>query len=776
MPSRTLAWILLAAAPLAAASRSQNPMDLTVDYTVFQNPPGDYHGTRWLTVRLTNVTEASLVESIDQAAASGAYGSFMMTPDGGKTTGLSEAYMKSSRRPPSDTGIGYLSEDYFRLYRAAAEEGDKKNLPLRTLYDELQYPSGMAGGLLYSKYPEDGAKSLEEVEKDVTGPARVELEIPLATGIYVGAVLFNLDTLARIDVSGGKTAHGVAFEVPKGKWKAMLFYLDPTFRPNSTKGGAMDYLSASAVDKFIHMTFDAYYEHLKPYFGTTIQMSFYDEPSMHLSNGRMWTAGFNQAFQKKYGYSPMKYYPALWYDIGPETAAARNALFGFRAALYAENYIGRVAAWCAAHGIDMSGHQDQEEVRNPVAISGDLMKVFEYQQIPGIDDIYYNGRSNVSYKVVTSSAFNWDKPLVMAETYAAYRQMTPAKAYKTAMDQMAMGVNLQIGNRPPAVAKDLDAFIARSAYLLRHGRHVADIAMLYPIASLQADYYFASPPSSNRPSSAPWFYWALEGGLIPPENDYMDLGEMLYRAMRVDYTYLHPEVLTGRSTIEKGRIVLNNQENREEFPVLIVPGGDTLSADSARRIAEFYRSGGTVIATHKLPLKSAEFGRDGEVRAMVGEVFGFPEREPMTAEIRPMIDDYKNYFAHRNAAGGRSYFLPQPDLKQMAAVLKEAIPVLDVDIEQPPAWPVKMGPEYDGALTYIHKVKDGHDIYFFSNSKDTPVDTQVVLRGNKKLELWDPHTGERQGVECGHTEVGGQAVTSVQVSLKPVSAVFLIGE
>jgi len=52
----------------------------------------------------------------------------------------------------------------------------------------------------------------------------------------------------------------------------------------------------------------------------------------------------------------MKYYPALWYDIGPETAAARNALFGFRAQLYAENFIGRIAAWCAAHGIDMAGH------------------------------------------------------------------------------------------------------------------------------------------------------------------------------------------------------------------------------------------------------------------------------------------------------------------------------------------------------------------------------------------------------------------------------------
>ena len=64
---------------------------------------------------------------------------------------------------------------------------------------------------------------------------------------------------------------------------------------------------------------------------------------------RIWTPDFNAAFQKRYGYSPMKYYPALWYDIGPNTAAARDALFGFRASLYEENYIKRLDDWCAEH-------------------------------------------------------------------------------------------------------------------------------------------------------------------------------------------------------------------------------------------------------------------------------------------------------------------------------------------------------------------------------------------------------------------------------------------
>ena len=774
---RTVTLFLLACVLATAARRSQNPADLVVDYANFKEPPGEYRGHRWFGFRLSDITESSIVKGLEQSGKSDSYGNLMIGPDGGLTTGLSEAYMANSHRRPGLTGVAYLSEEYFRLYRLAIEEGLKNHLPLRVLYDEWAYPSGIVGGLFYSKFPEAAAKSLEMVEKNVTGPAAVELEIPMPDGMYVGTVLMNRDTLERIDASDRQPAgNKVVLQAPKGNWKAMVFYLDPGFRPQSTKGGFVDYLDPGAVDKYIGLNFEPYYSHLKEFFGNPIQMSFYDEPAMHLSNGRMWTPGFNEGFQKKYGFSPMKYYPALWYDIGAETAAARNALFGYRAQLYAENYIGRVAAWCEAHGIDMSGHQDQEEVRNPVGISGDLMKVFEHQQIPGVDDIYYTGRSNVGYKVVTSSAFNWDKPIVMAETYAAYRQMNPKVAYKTAMDQYAMGVNLQIGNRPAEVGPQLDRFVGRMSYLLRHGRHVADVAVLYPIASMQSAYYFASPPSSNRPGSSPTFYWALEGGLIPPELDYMDLGEMLFRGLRVDYTYLHPEVLTRRTSIGKGLLTLDNQENREEFRVLIVPGGDTISAGAARRILEFYRGGGTVIGTHKLPMKSAEFGRDGEVREMVGEVFGFPERDPMTAEIRPVVDDFKNYFANRNASGGRSYFLPQPDIRLVNAVLKEAVPVRDVDIQEPPMWPVKLGPDYDGALTYIHKVKDGRDIYFFANSRDTAVDTKVVLRGARKLALWNPHTGERKPAEWTQSELGGQTVTTVRLVLDAVAAVFLVQE
>jgi hypothetical protein len=494
---------------------------------------------------------------------------------------------------------------------------------------------------------------------------------------------------------------------------------------------------------------------------------------------RMWTAGFNAAFQKKYGFSPMKYYPALWHDIGPETAAARNALFGFRGELFRENFIRKLNDWCAAHGLRFGGHLDQEEPVNPTPLNGDLMKVFEHQAVPIVDDIWWWGRTNVAYKIVTSSAFNWDKPVAAAETYAAYRVLDEKIAYSVAMDQFAMGVNFQVPARTAQPKRaEVNDYVGRLSYLLQHGRHVADIAVLYPSASLLAAYrnlggvQFPTGAGENPPQIMETAY-GREGGPVYG-MDYQALGETLFRGLRVDYTYLHPDVLVGRSSIANGKIVLNNKENREEFSVLFLPSGDTISATVAARIREFYEKGGKVIATGLLPTRSAEFGKDAEVRRDIYEVFGVSPDEPLKADVR-RAQDRQNfyvfwYYSRKNPAGGQSLFLPntQPWLVDFA--LRQVLPVRDVDIQQPIVTP-KVGPDYDGALTYIHKVKDGRDIYFFANSSPRDIDTKVVLRGAKALKVWDPYTGAT-GRQVEATI--GETTTTLRLALPSTTSLFFI--
>jgi hypothetical protein len=758
--------------PSSSAPKGVSDATNVLSFDLFREPPREFRGVRWGGFGLTNLTDSSATKSIRAGALSNSWGSTLLGPGGGPTTGLSEAYLKASHRKQSGAGVVYLSEEYFRIYKLAIEEGLKYNFPVSTLYDEWTYPSGIVGGQFYSKYPEDVAKSIEIVEKNITGPVTAELEIP--AGIYVGAVMMNMDTYQRIDVSKSLSGNNIIrCKIPKGNWKLMGFFLNSEFRPASQKGGFVDYLSREAVTKYIALNFDPYYAHLKEYFGTVIKRTIYDEPAMHLSDGRMWTPGYNAEFEKKFNYSPMTLYPALWYDIGPETAAARNALHSFRADLFAENYLGQMADWCESHGIKLSGHLDQEETRNPTGVNGDLMKAFKHQHIPAMDDIYFAGRSNVAYKIVASSCYNWDKPEFFVETYAAYRTLTPEISMRVALDQLAMGVNMQLsvtGKTP-----EMDMWLGRSCYLLRGGRHVADIAVIYPIASLHSAYSFSGPPKSSRTGSAPDMYYAYEGGIVPPEIDYMNLGETLFRSLRIDYTYLHPDIIVDRCSVDNNRLVLNNKVNFEEFRVVFLPGGDTFSAEAAKKLMEFYRKGGTIIATSKLPARSSEFNRDKELQAAVTEIFGISSGNPLTTEITIVPDDFTSYFKNSNSNGGRGYFVPQPYYNIISSILKEVITVKDVDIQLPPMVPVKMGISYDGALTYIHKVKDGRDIYFFSNSSNDSVNASVRLRGDKNLEIWNPHTGETEKAELTKAEVNGEAITTIKLFLKPVSSLFFVG-
>jgi hypothetical protein len=380
------------------------------------------------------------------------------------------------------------------------------------------------------------------------------------------------------------------------------------------------------------------------------------------------------------------------------------------------------------------------------------MKVFEHQAVPTVDDIWWWGRSNVSYKIVTSSAFNWDKPMAAAETYAAYRVLNEKIAYAVAMDQFAMGINFQIPARTQQPKRpEVNEYVGRLSYLLQHGRHVADIAVLYPSASLLAAYRNVGGVQfplglGEQPPQIMETAYSREGGPIYG-MDYQNLGESLFRGLRVDYTYLHPDVLVNRSTIAGGKIVLDNPENREEFRVLFVPAGDTIPTAAAVRIKQFYEQGGKVIATGLLPTRSAEFGKDREVRQAIYDVFGVSPGEPLKADLR-RAQDRQNfyvfwYYTRKNQAGGQAMFIPntQPWLVDFA--LRQVLPQRDVDIQQPIVTP-KVGPDYDGALTYIHKVKDGRDIYFFANSTANEIDTKVVLRGKKSLKIWDPHIGTAQ--------------------------------
>ena len=169
-----------------------------------------------------------------------------------------------------------------------------------------------------------------------------------------------------------------------------------------------------------------------------------------------------------------------------------------------------------------------------------------------------------------------------------------------------------------------------------------------------------------------------------------------------------------------------------------------------RRISDFYDQGGTVIFTTRLPFKSAEFGKDREVTSIIQSIF--PRGEKETGSVK------------ENSRGGKAVFLSHPDGPGIREVLNQTVGDFDVE------YPVFKN------LQYIHKVVDGRNLFFFANTGSSPVKTMVILRGEMKLEEWDPYSGLVNSALTG-TEVHRKpalSFTQVKIELPPYRSCFLV--
>ncbi|MEM7030838.1 MAG: glycosyl hydrolase [Chloroflexota bacterium] len=652
----------------------------------------------------------------------------------------------------------YMRLDYLNYYGQALDMMNQLGMKA-SLYDEYWFPTGSAGGQLADAFPQHVSKRLDKTEADIIGPRTYQTTI--GEGTLMAVVAMENTTNQRIDLTDLVTNGSLTWSVPAGSWKIMVFR---TVTDGSQ--GIVDYLDPEAVRALIQLSQARYYYKFPDHFGSTIEMTFYDEPTFWLVQGaRAWTDQFNQKFEAAHGYDPRIYYPALWYDIGPDTAAARNALFGFRATLYANGLPKETNDWAVNHGLPLgaTGHIFIEEPINPVGHSGDLMKAFKHQAIPGIDRIGFgDDLIEKVYKVVSSSAYNYDKDLVMSETYG---NMNPSVEglYRIAIEQYAKGVNLLIPHAiwydtsevtfPPELSyrdttygpalANFNDYIARLNLLLQDGRHVADIAVLYPMATLQAGYFFDGGD----------IFW---GEPTPPEADYMDVGATLSEAAKLDFTFIHPEVLDETISVDGAVLNLNNTRNYEQYRVLIIPGSKTIAWSNLQKIKQFYDQGGVIISTKQLPFYATEFGHNTDVENTIQALFG---QNPQN----PTIPAPANYSLQTNANGGKAYFsLSHTHLPE---ILNDALAVYDVETISGFA-----GLDY----SYLHKVRGDTHIYFFANYSQDAKSGVVQIKGHFNPQLWNPHTGGITTPTFTPTIAHNENVTHIQLALPPANAQFVL--
>lgn len=717
------AAVILCAAPAASQTAGQ-----------FADPPMKYRPTPLWFWNNTEVTREGVDTQLRALRDECGYGGVSILPFG-------------ARFAPE-----YLTDEYFGLYEYTATKAAELGMQM-ALYDEYGFPSGSGGAInadgvprFARLHPDLAMKRLDKFEEDVKGgkPYRAEVR---QEGELMAIVAMDTRTNKRIDLTDSVSDGIVEWDAPAGDWKVMQFVCVTDGDPN------MDYLSRKAAEAYIAMTHEQYFKRMPEAFGSTITHTFFDEPTIYRAQARVWTPSFNDEFEARTGQSPALLYPALWYDIGPETGAARNLLFGVRSDLYAEAYPEAVSRWSRSHGMLATGHQDNEEVINPVGTSGDLMKCFSRQDIPGIDKIGGDRPAERFYKIVSSAAYNWDHSLVMSETYGAMGNIDWETLYGIAMDQFAKGINVLIPHaawyddtnvtflpelswRNPLYADGLyefNTFLGRMHLMMQNeGRTVADIAVLYPIHTMQAEHRFDGPLTP------------YQGGVSIPYLDYVEVGEALSNSLGRDYIWLHPEVLADKCTAGRGGLKLDNEIQYNTFNTLIIPASATISVRTLEQALELFRRGGRVIFTSRLPEKAAELGKDAEIVRLTGELL------PAGAE------------SNSNNKGGQVAFVANPTPENLAAALRSDRPA-DISFGGRP-------------LRYIHKSLNGRELFYLANLENEDFSGEITIRGKMNLEAWNPHTGETTPLDAKSGKQGGQKVTRAQVEIPAQSSLFIVGE
>ena len=694
-----------------------------------------------------------------------------------------------SMQPPTEPA--YLSEEYFDVYGCILDTAKELGMTV-VFYDDCDFPSGTAGNQMRREHPESLLKYLARGSATVAGPG--EAVIPMPDGVLMSVVAKNLDNGKREAVTsqavfsdpppssaGQSEGDGqppkeqrkvVRWKAPAGKWEVQAFVC-------ATVPGTelVDYLDPQAIRQFLSLTYDQLEKRFGKHFGTTIRMSFFDDlTAMHAPDCLMWTPAFREKFLQRFGRSAEPYYPALWEDIGADTAAARSALYSVRNEMFAAGYPGVSEEWCAKHGVKSSGHPSAAYNPTPLDCPGDAMLFYKYQGYPLTDYIHYYNHGIDGFKIPSSAAQNFDRPVMVCEIYGNFHQKMPNDGkmlYRAGMECYTRGVNYllphgtwwdpskmaivpEISWRNPEIGPELPAFnrwAARCETLLRGGRHVADIGVVYPIADLSARYTVGV----QKPN---WGYKPLPG------TDYFEIMRLLTGEVRRDFTLLHPEIIDQRCRTDGAEFFLENRENWERFKVVLLPACRTIHLSNLRKIKQFYDAGGKVVATTCLPEQSAEFGQDSEVQKLAQEMFG-PK--------------------------GRGVFVPKPDEHTMKQALDGLGLVWDVRMNNVPEIPrvsrdgkdpyvnqSATNPEwYEGGnrqFTYIHKFKAGADIYFIANSSAQTITADLTLHGRLKLQAWDPHSGKLATTEYSHNVSAGSEITQLKMTLDPLKTVFFVSE
>ncbi len=523
-----------------------------------------------------------------------------------KEMGFGGFYM----HPRSGMETEYLSEEYFGLI-ADCIESAKENGMNACLYDEDRWPSGFAGGLVTKnpKYRQCGMYITANTDK------LPEFEEDKTKAIEGGkAYLLACFDVEFTEKGYLKSYHKIGFSETAKYTKYYAYFKadNPSGRYNYATG--VDYLQEDAIAEFIKVTHNKYFRKFGNEYGQTVPTIFTDEPRFgpveQMSESKdsvgklYWTYNLDESFKKEYGYDIVERIPKLIWDEEGVHSFERYDFFNHTTELFKKAFFQQIHNATKSQGLKFCGHMMKEEELCPqLCWGGDIMRLYPYFDIPGID-MLFDFREFLTAKQVQSIVRQYGKEAMLSELYGVTGWDFDFKCLKMQGDwQVAMGVthrvpHLSMYSMKGCAKRDypasfnyqspwckefkyLEDHYARLNTVFSRTKDICDVAVIHPIESMMLSVTTVEKSTDDIKNQ---------------EDSIQSLMENLLYS-NIDFDFLNEADMTNQ------KISCSELLNVGEmgYSAVVVPKVKTLRKTTVDILLKFILKGGKVIFTGDCP-------------------------------------------------------------------------------------------------------------------------------------------------------------------------------
>jgi (4-O-methyl)-D-glucuronate---lignin esterase len=681
----------------------------------------------------------------------------------------------------------YLSDAYFDLVRHAIREAKK-------LHMEVSLNFGGPGWVWGGDWlpADDRCQILMASSVDLEGPQTFDGNLPTKArlnphdprnrpniepddrlvSVVAGKVVDDVLVESSLtNLTGRAQGRRLEWQVPSGKWRLMAFWL--TY---DSPHPVLDLLSKPAMEHYCDYLGGKFRAAFGKEFGKTVESFFGDSFEVPIfRNGIYWNGSLLGEFRKRKGYDLVRYLPALWWKVGEISPKIRYDVNEFLSQVGMESFFDTFVGWCERNHVrarvqpygfvtDILEGAGKCDIPELEITAGEKDAVPWFDTRIGPREYTASGAHIYGRNVVSAEAYtylHWQQGRDTLEelkiagdmflragankfynqgfTGTPEREFVPSRRFTAEMLISPVNVWWRYYHL-------LSDYVARCCALLRYGRPVADIAVYSPLANQ-------------------WTLDVLNARRWTRDFDWGDLGKLIL-ANGYDFDLINDDVLQHHASFSHGDIQVRDLTYR----ILVLPNIHALPLETMKRVEEYAKGGGVVIALEQIPGASTGLAdyreHDKDVRAIASEMFRTPVGRNGTGE--------------HQFGNGQTYFLKdvmyrtdQLDWRSSVfdpfvnTLRRHVTPDFGIDF-------VREAIRENRGLVFKHRTTRDADIYFVANVQDRPVDSRISFRvSGRSPQEWNPYSGEIKPLY--EYEPRGDT-TIVPVRLAPFeSTIFIFG-